>query len=150
MKRYDIPLEGNEYYYNGLRNNLLSFCVSLIGVAIYALVKSWPDGMFSNIPAWISMTGLIVLVMIIFFSTKILPSRFYVFNCAKKPIYNARKAAFWNASLQLSTGVFCSFFFDVMFSPVTLRLFITTLIFLSIYGIGMNEFAKNAVKKSIP
>lgn len=150
MRRYDIPLEGNEYYYNGLRANLLTFCTSLIGVVIYSLVKSWPNGVFSNKPAWIAMGGLIALAMIIYFYTKLLPNRFYVFWAGKKPVYNRRVAMFWYASLQVSTGVFCSFFFDAMFSTLTFRLFITTLVFLFIYALGMNEFAKKAVKISTP
>lgn len=148
MKCYNVPLKGNEYYYNGLRANLLTFCTSLIGVAIYSLVKSWPDGIFSNWTAWIAIAGLIVLAMLIFIYSKFLSNRFYVFNCGKTPSYNKCVATFWFASLQLSTGVFCSFFFDFMFSPLTTRLFVTVIIFLIIYGVGMNEFAKNAVRSA--
>lgn len=149
MKCYEIPLEGNDYYYNGLRANLLALCTSLAGVSIYSIVKSSPDGIFSNTPGWVAIIILMLVSLFIFFSTKFMPNRFYVFEFSRKPTHRKKIAMFWYASLQLSVGVFCSFFFDYMFSAFTLRLFATTMIFLLIYFIGMNEFAKNAVEKSV-
>ncbi|WP_029568907.1 hypothetical protein [Pantoea ananatis] len=148
MKRYDIPLVGNEYYYEGFRANIMSFVVALVGVVIYSVIKLYPSPGFTNNPSWIALGGVILSLLIIFAWTKKFSNRFYVFNKSKVPTYNPVRAKFWFGIYQLTTGVFCSFFFDILFSEVTLRLTITTLVFLFIFAVSLNGYSKNAVKIS--
>jgi len=146
LKRYDIPQEGNEYYYERLRTNLSSFCLALGGVCIYSVVKSFPDKSLTDFASWEAISGLLIAYVVAYLASEKLAHRFYVFANSTQPTYRPLLAKFWFFICQLFVGVFCSFFFDFMFSPFNFRMLISVVVFFAIYFVSMNEFAKCAVK----
>lgn len=146
MKSYDIPHKGNEYYYSGMRSTLAGFIWSLMGVIIYSVASDLSFKKYAVMESWGVLVLMLLFIFFIGWSTNRFKNTLFVWSKTRKPQYNRKKAERWYTFLQLSTGVFCAFFFDCMFKEITKELIITTFIFWFFFVMGMNGFTNNAVE----
>ncbi|WP_459175767.1 hypothetical protein [Ewingella americana] len=146
---YEVPHEGNEYYYEGIKSVINGFVWSLLGVIVYSLCKDFSPERYHTLAPWAAMLGFTAYMAVLGFFCNKLKNRIYYFTKDRKPVFNPKLSKFWYLSLQLSTGVFCAFFFDLMFADITVKTLIVTIIFMVINCAGMIGFAQSSIKIAV-
>lgn len=108
--KLEVPFEGNDQYYEGIRGLMISFICSILGVILYAiLLGKLTCGNF-NINTMIPLLGCVFVCSVIWVMSFIRTNR--VLISFTEPTPRPRVAGFFLILLYIVVGTFCALLFD--------------------------------------
>lgn len=146
-KRLEVPFEGNDQYYNGIRGVFMSFICSILGVILYAVLLgklTWDNFSYNTM---ITLLSCLFVCFVMWVMSFIRTNR--VLISFTDPTPRPRLAGFILILLYIVIGTFCALLFDALTmldNPLTtaddfwktFKAFLTTsgclFIFLFIFG----------------
>ncbi|MXG71447.1 hypothetical protein GRW77_08955 [Escherichia coli] len=153
-EKLEIPFEGNEQYYEGIRGFLMSFICSVLGVILYAFLLGKITFSTFNINTFIALLGCVALCLVIFLMSYKRTNRVIIYFTDPTP--RPRIAVFFLVLSYIFVGTFCALLFDMftmLDSPLTTveefwktyKAFVITGLCLIICLSGFSNYAVNRV-----